>query len=175
MTASKTRRLYAESLRSIAEQIISVLPSGTGIDDKWSWRVTGARNRLAFSNVFRAKNREDVLCHEYEFEVVFVVLPNNTVGWHKLTMGREHRCCGWELRTYLSDIISASVTDFVFSDLEDEDIDELLKELGVFPLSPELDVDFLEKRTKNTLSTVRFWYEQISKKIQAKKEQRHGR
>lgn len=85
------------------KEIIDNLPHGSGINSDWFADVTD--RRIYAYNTYSAMDEMGGYCHDYDFRVIF-----NRKDYKLLNvkmLGRELKCCGYGLRSYLDDLFFA--------------------------------------------------------------------
>ena len=85
------------------ESMIDELPHGSGIDYDWFADVT--ERRIYAYNSYHAMDEMGGYCHSYDFKVIFNRKNHNLFDVKML--GRELKCCGYGLRSYLDDLFFA--------------------------------------------------------------------
>lgn len=89
----------------IATKLHDLLPHGSGINSDW-WIEIGNKGVIKAHNTFSAMDEMGGYCHDYRFNVAVKVRDDGFYMVDDVVIGREYKCCGFGLRTYLTDTIA---------------------------------------------------------------------
>lgn len=91
--------------------LLNSLPHGSGIDYDWSFEYL-KNGKIQGFNSYHAMNEYGMYCHIYDFMVTLHITHKFTLTFERVNLikgCKEYACCGYDLRSYLSDTIAESL------------------------------------------------------------------
>ena len=97
------------------EDIVEILPYGSGINGDWHITTEQGINSLKIkaNNTFSAMDEMGGYCHDYEFDVTFSMDSSGLYYDVSVNVLDEFNCgCGFGLEEYLTDTISSNLGSY---------------------------------------------------------------
>jgi DNA-binding ferritin-like protein (Dps family) len=94
-------------------ELIDLLPHGSGINRKWTIQVL-KNGKILASNYYEAMNECGMYCHTYDFTAKISYSEQTGYYLEKINFHgqKEYSCCGYDLKSYLDELIYTSVRDY---------------------------------------------------------------
>jgi hypothetical protein len=98
---------------TVEKMLESLLPHGSGINGTWNFQ-TLKNGKILASNCYDAMNEYGMYCHYYDFTAVYTFDQNDGYTLEKINFHgqKEHACCGYGLKDYLTDTLYLTARDW---------------------------------------------------------------